>query len=317
MHTATPTISCFSPAKINLFLHITGKRADGYHNLQTVFRLLDWGDTLKFTLTNSHFSPDAVLHQASDTLPIQLSGNNLPTASLTDNLIYQASMALLRHAQHTNTLPETLPQITIHLTKLIPTGAGLGGGSSNASTTLQVLNELWQLRFSRNELCKIGATVGADVPIFVAGHDSIAEGIGEVLHPITLPGQQFLLLMPNVHVSTALLFGSDDLQRDCPIINVDDISAHQSDYVFNLNTPYQNVFEPIAVNNYPAIAQALSYLRQLESVSHSTARLTGTGSCVFLPFDEQYKVSIEKFVSSNKPPCRTVMTQQSHTGLIN
>ncbi|HBL96395.1 MAG TPA: 4-(cytidine 5'-diphospho)-2-C-methyl-D-erythritol kinase, partial [Psychrobacter sp.] len=171
------TVTRLSPAKINLFLHITGKRADGYHNLQTVFRLLDWGDYLHFSLMDDVVIQTADNKADANTLCHQLlvlAGAEAITANIEDNLIFKAARALLAFAIQSNTLPEQLAPITIRLDKHLPMGAGLGGGSSNAATTMLALNELWQLNVTCDALIKIGAKVGADVPIFIFGQDAIA-----------------------------------------------------------------------------------------------------------------------------------------------
>lgn len=286
---ATPsTISRLSPAKINLFLHITGKRADSYHNLQTVFRLLDWGDYLHFAVTddvvistaNSELDANKLCHQL-----LVLAGAETITADIEDNLIFKAARALLASAIQSNTLPEQLAQVHIALDKHLPMGAGLGGGSSNAATTLHALNELWQLNFTCDELIKIGTKVGADVPIFIFGQDAIAMGIGEKLTGINLPDQQYLILTPNAHVNTAKLFANPKLQRDIAPLSIDTIQSQYTDYVQTLTTPYHNVFTPVVMSLAPAVAEALDYLKGLEAEAMSTARMTGSGSAVFLPLD--------------------------------
>ncbi|GAA0807693.1 4-(cytidine 5'-diphospho)-2-C-methyl-D-erythritol kinase [Psychrobacter piscatorii] len=301
------TITRLSPAKINLFLHITGKRADGYHNLQTVFRLLDWGDYLHFLVTD-----DAVI-QMADSKPdantlchqlLVLAGAEAITADIEDNLIFKAARALLAFAIQSETLPRQLAQVTVKLDKRLPMGAGLGGGSSNAATTMLVLNELWQLNFTRDALIKIGAKVGADVPIFIFGQDAIATGIGEELTAINLPDQQYLVLTPEAHVNTAKLFAHPKLQRDIALLSIDTIKNQSNDYVQNLNTPYYNVFTPVVTSLAPAVAEALNYLQGLETQAMSTARMTGSGSAVFLPLDASIasdKALLAKWIES--APC--------------
>ena len=286
--TTTSVITRLSPAKINLFLHITGKRADGYHNLQTVFRLLDWGDYLHFTLVDdAAFSiidktldADKLCHQL-----LTLSGADTITSSINDNLIFKAARALLVFAIQANRLPQQLAPVQITLDKHLPMGAGLGGGSSNAATTLLVLNEIWQLDVNQNELIKIGASIGADVPIFIFGKDAIAMGIGEELTAIDLPEQQYLVLTPNAHVSTAQLFTHPQLQRDIAPLSIATIQSQCNEYVQHLNSPYQNVFTPVVTSLAPAVDEALRYLQGLESQALGTARMTGSGSAVFLPLD--------------------------------
>ncbi len=281
-------ITRLSPAKLNLFLHITGKRADGYHNLQTVFRLLDWGDYLHFSVSNnvvistidSELSANQLCHQL-----LVLDGAEAITTNIEDNLIFSAARALLASAIQSNILPEQLAKVHVTLDKHLPMGAGLGGGSSNAATTMLVLNDIWQLNFTCDELIKIGATVGADVPIFIFGQDAIAMGIGEELTTIELPDQQYLILMPNAHVNTAKLFAHPKLQRDIAPLSIQTIQSQSNYYVQDLLTPYHNVFTPVVTSLAPAVADALSYLQGLEAQALSTARMTGSGSAVFLPLD--------------------------------
>ena len=285
-NTATSVITRLSPAKINLFLHITGKRADGYHNLQTVFRLLDWGDYLHFSVTDKATvldSPLEVNHLCSQLLT--LAGAEAITTSINDNLIVKAARALLALTIQVNRLPKQLAPIQITLDKHLPMGAGLGGGSSNAATTLLALNEIWQLNFTQNELIKISTTIGADVPIFIFGQDAIAMGIGEELTAIDLPEQQYLILTPNAHVNTAKLFAHPQLQRDIAPLSIETIKNQCNEYVQHLNTPYQNVFTSVVTSLAPAVAEALDYLKRLEAQAMSTARMTGSGSAVFLPLD--------------------------------
>jgi len=286
--TAKVPITRLSPAKINLFLHITGKRADGYHNLQTVFRLLDWGDYLHFSLADESITTTTQGILEANKLCAQLltlAGADAITVSLEDNLIYKAAYALLGAAIKANKLPKQLPQVCIDLDKHLPMGAGLGGGSSNAATTLLTLNEIWQLNFTQDELIKIGATVGADVPIFIFGQDAIAMGIGEKLTAIGLPDQHYLVLTPNAHVNTAKLFAHSKLRRDIAPLSIQTIQNQFNDYVQDLEMPYHNVFTPVVTSLAPAVDQALQYLRSLEKVAMGTARMTGSGSAVFLPLD--------------------------------
>ena len=285
---AKTTITRLSPAKINLFLHITGKRTDGYHDLQTVFRLLDWGDYLHFSVTD-----DAVISTADNRLDanklclqlLTLTGADAITASIDDNLIFQAACALLAFAIESTRLPKQLAQVHVILDKHLPMGAGLGGGSSNAATTLLTLNEIWQLNLTCDALIKIGAKVGADVPIFIFGQDAIAMGIGEELTAIDLPEQQYLVLTPNAHVNTAKLFAHPELKRDITPLSIETIKSQSNDYDKQLNAPYQNVFTPVVTSLAPAVDEALQYLQRLEEQALGTSRMTGSGSAVFLPLD--------------------------------
>lgn len=268
------TITTLSPAKLNLFLHITGKRNDGYHNLQTVFRLLDWGDNLTFVV-----SPNIIKQENN---PVRLHCKEQLTTNPTDNLIIKAANALIKTYQRSRPTKQ-LPIIDIYLDKQIPTGAGLGGGSSNAATTLITLNQLWQLQLNKQQLMDIGVTLGADVPIFIYGQDAIAEGIGELLTPIHLPQQSYLLLTPSAHIATSDLFAHPQLCRNKPTLNMADIHTQSIKYLNILHPPFVNVFEPVVADLNTEVNNALTYLRQLEAQTKTTARMTGSGSCVFLP----------------------------------
>ncbi len=300
------TITRLSPAKINLFLHITGKRSDGYHDLQTVFRLLNWGDYLHFLVSDKATVIDKIADV--DCLCRQLlllHGADRITSHLEDNLIFKAAHALLAAAIASNKLPKQLPQIKIRLDKHLPMGAGLGGGSSNAATTLMTLNEMWQFNFNRDELIKIGTEIGADVPIFIFGQDAIAMGIGEQLTTIDLPAQQYLILTPAAHVNTAELFAHPNLRRDIALLLIETIKNQSNDYMQYLNTPYRNVFTPVVTSLAPAVDTALRYLQGLEKISCGTARMTGSGSTVFLPLDTSVasdKVLLAKWIED--APCK-------------
>ena len=187
-----------SPAKLNLFLHITGRRADGYHSLQTIFQLLDYGDSLTFTLNQSG---DISLSPAMDTVAAE------------DNLIVRAARLLQSAAGCTQ-------GCDIVIDKQIPMGAGLGGGSSNAATALVGLNQLWQSGLSSDELADLGTQLGADVPVFVRGNTAFAEGIGELLTAVELPEQWYLVITPDVQVSTAEIFSNPQLTRDTSPIKI-------------------------------------------------------------------------------------------------
>lgn len=284
--TSSSSISRLSPAKINLFLHITGKRADGYHDLQTVFRLLDWGDYLHFSVADNRVAiDDAPDVDMLCSHLIALTGAETVTSNLHDNLIFKAARALLVVALEVSKLPESLSQVHITLDKHLPMGAGLGGGSSNAATTLLVLNEIWHFNFTRDALITIGAKIGADVPIFIFGQDAIGMGIGEQLTAIDLPVQQYLVLTPNAHINTAKLFAHPMLQRDIAALSIETIQNQANHYAQNLTAPYQNVFTPVVTSLAPAVKEALQYLQGLEQQALGIARMTGSGSAVFLPLD--------------------------------
>ena len=253
----TPVLALLSPAKLNLFLHVTGRRGDGYHTLQTVFQLLDWGDHMEF-------SPD---HGGQ----VQLHMPGVAVAA-EDNLILRAARLLQRG--------KLGARITCH--KRIPIGGGLGGGSSNAATTLLALNHLWELGLAQAELQALGAELGADVPVFVAGHSAWAEGVGDQLQRIALPEAWYLVLKPACSVPTGEIFSSHELTRDTSPIT---IAAF-------FQGVYRNDCEPVVVARYPEVGDALQWLR-----GFAAARLTGTGACVFAAFgSRQEAVAVQKQV---------------------
>ncbi|MGM8885036.1 4-(cytidine 5'-diphospho)-2-C-methyl-D-erythritol kinase [Psychrobacter sp. 1U2] len=292
--TSQATITRLSPAKINLFLHITGKRDDGYHNLQTVFRLLNWGDYLHFFIRQKVAISEA--NRVNSDLDkqatclcnqlISLTGADSITANLEENLIFKAAKALLSYIISVEKLPQSLPAISITLDKHLPMGAGLGGGSSNAATTLLALNELWQFNLNQNELIEIATTIGADVPIFIFGQDAIATGIGEELTAIDLPAQYYLILTPSAHVNTAKLFAHHKLRRDVTPLSIEAIKNQTKKYLQILNPPYDNVFTPVVTSLAAEVEEALGYLQRLQSQALGKARMTGSGSAVFLPLGE-------------------------------
>ena len=244
-----------SPAKLNLFLHITGRRPDGYHELQSIFQLIDLCDWLEFEQT--------------DDRQIQIEG--LSSVDLEQNLIYRAAQILQPYAKAPSGL-------IIRLEKNIPMGAGLGGGSSNAATTLIVLNQLWHCGLNSEQLAELGVKLGADVPIFVHGRNAWAEGIGEHLTFIDLDQKQFIVLKPDCFISTQLLFSQKTLTRD----------TKSSKFCAYQITPsdFGNNFEPLARSLYPEVDEAMQYLDQF-----GVAKLTGTGACVFIEVTEKMNVT--------------------------
>lgn len=237
-----------APAKINRFLHITGQRDDGYHELQTVFQFLDYGDELQFKIA---------AHQS------EICHNNpLPGVKPEDDLSIRAARLLQQYSHCSH-------GVQISINKRLPMGGGLGGGSSDAATTLVALNQLWQLQLDKNALAALGVQLGADVPIFVHGHAAWAEGVGEEFSVIELDEPWFVVLVPRVSVSTAEVFSNPHLKRDCVPISRNDFVSGQGN----------NVCEAIVRKLYPAVDQALSWLNQF-----SEARMTGTGACVFATF---------------------------------
>ncbi len=238
-----------SPAKLNLFLHINGRREDGYHELQSLFQMLDYGDELRFTPSEDG--------KIAMTTP-------LPGVSDTDNLIIRAARLLQQHCGSPK-------GVRITLNKHLPMGGGVGGGSSNAATTLVALNQLWGTGLDEDELAELGLSLGADVPIFVRGHTAFAEGVGEKITPTALAQKYYLVVNPNVHVATAEIFQHPDLPRDTAKIDL-------ADYEFEKTT---NNCQKIAALAYPEIEKCLHWL-----LEYAPSRMTGTGACLFAVFDD-------------------------------
>lgn len=247
-------IQFLAPAKLNLFLHITGRREDGYHLLQTVFQLLDYGDVLGFRLSNDR----------QIVLVYQLVG--VPPER---DLILRAAHLLQAHCGIEK-------GVRIALEKRLPMGGGLGGGSSDAATTLLALNYLWGCGLSKAELAELGLQLGADVPVFIHGESAWAEGVGQDLQAVTLPKAWYLVLIPQVNVSTAEVFADAQLIRDCPPITIRDFLAGQG----------RNVCQPVVSARYPEVMAALEDLSKF-----APAMLTGTGACVFARFDSESAAS--------------------------
>ncbi|HEQ3515133.1 TPA: 4-(cytidine 5'-diphospho)-2-C-methyl-D-erythritol kinase [Vibrio cholerae] len=239
-----------SPAKLNLFLYITGRRANGYHDLQTLFQFLDHGDELTITANNSG---NITLSPA------------LADVALEDNLIYKAAMALKNAAQ-------SPLGADIQLHKVLPMGGGIGGGSSNAATTLVALNYLWQTGLSDDQLAEIGLALGADVPVFTRGFAAFAEGVGEELSAVEPEEKWYLVVRPAVSIATKDIFTHPQLMRNTP----------KRDLASLLTAHYENDCEKIVRSLYPEVDKQLSWLLQ-----YAPSRLTGTGSCVFAEFSSR------------------------------
>ena len=237
-----------APAKLNLFLHIVGRRADGYHLLQTVFQLLDWGDSVFLRVRN-----DGVIRRAS-----ALDG--VPEAS---DLCVRAALLLRAHAGR--------PKLgaDIALDKRIPLGGGLGGGSSDAATVLVALNRLWDCGLGTDQLAALGLQLGADVPVFVHGNSAFGEGIGEQLTAIDLPERDYLVVDTGVSVPTRELFQAAELTRDTPPLTI---------HGFVRGEPTRNAFEPVVRARFPAIARAFEWLAR-----HGEPRLSGSGGAIYMP----------------------------------
>ncbi|KHN52207.1 4-(cytidine 5'-diphospho)-2-C-methyl-D-erythritol kinase [Pectobacterium fontis] len=246
-----------SPAKLNLFLYITGQRNDGYHLLQTLFQFLDYGDTLTIQPRNDN--------QINLLTPIDGVENE-------QNLIVRAARLLQqyceRHHLHTARLGAD-----ISIKKCLPMGGGLGGGSSNAATVLVALNYLWQSGLSVEALAELGLQLGADVPVFIRGHAAFAEGIGERLTPADPPEKWYLVVHPGVSIATPLIFSDPELTRNSPVRDLESL----------LNQTFVNDCEAIVRKRFREVEQRLSWL-----LEYAPARLTGTGACVFAEFDTEF-----------------------------
>ena len=278
-----------APAKLNLFLHITGRRPDGYHTLQTLFALLDHGDLIHF----------AAADRLSLEAPAELGGDN--------NLILRAARALARASG-------CQQGARLVLDKRLPAGGGVGGGSSDAATTLLGLNHLWQLGLDLDTLAAIGLSLGADVPVFVRGRSAWAEGVGEQLQPLQLPEFFYLVIHPGVSVSTAAIFADPQLTRHTPESRVAAFLGPGAETLF------RNDCEPVVTRLFPDIREALDWLRK----QTGNARLTGTGACIFARVaDQQQGEDVlrrlpskwQGFVarSVNESPAHTALAQLRNT----
>ncbi len=258
-----------APAKINLFLHITGRRADGYHTLQSVFQLLDFYDTLHLAVRQ-----DGQIVRQSE----------LANVPADQDLCVRAARALQQATQ-------CKLGVDISIEKRIPMGGGLGGGSSDAATMLLALNQLWSLHLSRQTLMQIGVRLGADVPFFVFGQTAWAEGIGEVLSPVNAPGSTnedtYLVLTPQVNVNTAQIFANSGLTRDTKPLKIADFSSQANSKLF------RNDLENVVCKEFPSVATTLQWLNQF-----GEARMSGSGASVFVKVNSK-QVAAE--LLANKP----------------
>lgn len=241
----------FAPAKLNLFLHITARRPDGYHCLQTIFQFLDYCDELTAELRDD----GEIFCNSADALQLPMP----------QDLSYRAA-CLLKNQYAVKW------GVTLRVKKRIYMGGGLGGGSSDAATTLLLLNQLWQLHLPVYELAKLGLQLGADIPIFIHGHAAWAEGVGEIITPIFLSEPWYVVIHPHCHVSTRDVFSDPELQRNCPPITLAEYHAGRA----------INVCESVVCRRYPEVAAALAWLQ-----NYSAARMTGTGASVFAAFEQR------------------------------
>ena len=236
-----------APAKLNLMLHITGQREDGFHHLQTLFQLIDYGDRLEFKATTSTKASVDLLC-------------DITHLSASDNLIVRAAQLLLPHSTQ-------FYEVQITLDKCIPMGGGLGGGSSDAATALLALNQIWRCGFTKHQLARMAAPLGADIPVFVMGQSAWATGIGEQLTPVKIPTQWYVICHPNIAVSTARVFADPHLTRNSQETTIQSALAGLG----------RNDCEPVVRHNYPEIAAMLDTMNDF-----GQARLTGTGACGFI-----------------------------------
>ncbi len=254
-------LTVLAPAKLNLFLHVVGRRADGYHLLQSAFVLLDFGDTIHFSTRN-----DGVVRRLS----------TLADVSEEQDLVVRAAR-LLKHASATMAGNAALGA-DIRVEKKIPIGGGLGGGSSDAATTLLALNRLWNLGFSREKLQEMGLALGADVPFFIFGRDAFAEGIGEVLHAIEIPQWWYLVVTPPVNVPTPAVFAHPELTRNTFPLKISDFSA-------NGLGGLRNDLQAVVLKEFPAVFRSFEALQAVSQKSVFGVRMSGSGACVFTAFE--------------------------------
>ncbi|WP_374359507.1 4-(cytidine 5'-diphospho)-2-C-methyl-D-erythritol kinase [Pseudoduganella danionis] len=249
---------CPAPAKLNLFLHVNGRRPDGYHLLQTVFQMVDHGDSLDFMLRD-----DEQIVRVTE----------LAGVPQERDLIIRAARLLQAEVQRrTGHLPRG---VDIAIRKVLPMGGGLGGGSSDAATTLMVLNHLWQAGLSREELMAMGLPLGADIPFFIFGQTAFAEGVGEALQPVQAADCWYVVIEPGVEVPTAAIFSSEHLTRDTPPVIISDFSSHLENRN-GLKEFGKNDLQQVATQLYPPVAEAVAWL-----AAYGDARMTGSGACVF------------------------------------
>ena len=245
---------CRAPAKLNLFLHVTGRRNDGYHLLQSVFQLIDLADVLHFDLRE-----DGAIVRLTE----------VPDVPADDDLIVRAAKLLADTAAARGLRP---PGADIAIDKQIPMGGGLGGGSSDAATTLIALNQLWQTGLSRSELMALGLQLGADVPFFLLGENAFVEGIGEQLTPVPTPPAWFVVIHPGVSVPTPVIFRDPELTRNTKAVRITDFSEGPSGFG-------KNDLQAVATRVFPPVADAIDWLSDF-----GEARMTGSGACVFAAF---------------------------------
>lgn len=258
------------PAKLNLFLHIVGRRNDGYHLLQSVFQLIDWYDVLTLKLISENEIRRI---------------NPIPGVPSEQDLVVRAAQLLKDHCKIDR-------GVEISLEKNIPMGAGLGGGSSDAASTLIGLNALWDLRLDITTLCQLGLKLGADVPFFIFGQNAFVEGVGEKLHPISLGTQDFVVIFPNQGIATAQIFQDPQLTRDHAPITIDRFLASPRSY-------QSNDCQAVAVQKCPEVKQALDWI--YKAVPNSAPCMSGSGSSVFAALDPKTDTANLEILLQNLP----------------
>ena len=256
--------NCPAPAKLNLFLHVNGRRPDGYHLLQTVFQLIDYGDTLHFQLRN-----DQQIRRTT----------NLEGVPEQQDLMVRAARLLQAEVERRNGAP--VPGVDIAIDKRLPMGGGLGGGSSDAATTLIALNHLWQAGLTRQQLMALGLPLGADIPFFIFGETAFAEGVGEILQAVCAAQCWYVVVEPGVAVPTAAIFSAEDLTRDTKPVKIADFSRRLTD---RSDSEWfgKNDLQQVACRIFPAVAEVVKWLS-----SYGDARMTGSGACVFCAFSTE------------------------------
>jgi 4-diphosphocytidyl-2-C-methyl-D-erythritol kinase len=262
----TTTLHCSAPAKLNLFLHITGRRPDGYHLLQSAFQLIERSDTLDVQSRD-----DGVIRRT----------NTIEGVAEECDLIIRAAKLLQSH-----TKSRFGADLTLH--KLLPMGGGLGGGSSDAASTLIALNHLWKCGLNRQELMELGLRLGADVPFFLFGCNAFAEGVGEKLYAIETPETWFVVIEPGVHVPTAAIFSAKELTRNTKPIKIADFSSSAKNH-------WKNDLQTVACSLYPEVEKAIQWLN-----TFGDARMTGSGACVFCAFSDE---NVADLVLKQVPDC--------------
>ena len=251
-------LNCPAPAKLNLFLHVVGRRPDGYHLLQTLFQLIDRSDTLDFVTR-----ADGQIHRCND----------IPGVPAETDLVVRAAKLLQTAAGRSDLGAD----ITVH--KRLPMGGGLGGGSSDAATTLMVLNHLWQTGLTREQLMVLGLQLGADVPFFVFGQNAFAEGVGEALTPFRTPDRWYLVIEPGVSIPTSIIFSSKELTRDSKVVRITDFPEAKNLFDTGFG---KNDLEMVVTKHFPPVAAAIQWLK-----TYGDARMTGSGACVFCSFEHE------------------------------